>query len=227
MTPRADVTRQKVKGSSRSAALAGNSPKGGKPSGDGRRQQIFAKALGLMEKRGFHGTSIQDVANELKFTKAAFYFHVQSKEELLYEISLRTLRVMLQRVTAIAELKESPSQKMRSVIDCYVRHMVDEPALFIVYFREKAFLSPEHRATANRMERNILRALEEIYREGVRQGQFRNSDPAVSVLGILGMCFWIYNWYRKRGPLSAENISHVFQGLALSGIVTRTEGDPT
>lgn len=178
-----------------------------------------------MERNGFHGTSIQDVANELKFTKAAFYFHVQNKEEMLYQISLRTLRLMLERMTEISQSEESPSQKIRNAIDCYVKLMVDQPALFVVYFREKAFLSRSHRAKANRMERNILRVLEGIYEEGVRSGDFRSSDPAVSILGILGMCFWVYNWYRKGGPLSSDDVSQAFQGIALSGIANRTGRD--
>ena len=192
-----------------------------KPAVLSRRQQIFKKALALMHRNGFHGTSVQDVADELKFTKAAFYFHVESKEEMLYEISLQTLNLMVEQMTAISQSKESADNKIRKVIDCYVKLMVHQPALFSVYFREKGFLSRKHRSNANRMERNILRVLEKIYEEGVRQQQFTHNDPAVAVLGILGMCFWVYNWYRKRGRLSANEISKVFQSIVLSGILQK------
>jgi len=204
------------------SAPAGKTRPRWKPAEGSRRRHIFEKALALMQRNGFHGTSIQDVADELKFTKAAFYFHVESKEQMLYEISLQTLNLMLERMTAISQSTESPEQKIRDIIDCYVKLMVDQPALFIVYFREKGFLSKKHRSRVNQLERNILRILEKIYEEGVRRHQFTDIDPAVAILGILGMCFWVYNWYQKRGRLSASEISKSFQALALSGVLTRT-----
>ena len=49
-----------------------------------RREQIIDRAVALMQEKGYLGTSIQDVADELDFTKAAFYYFVKNKEELLY-----------------------------------------------------------------------------------------------------------------------------------------------
>ncbi|HKV40810.1 MAG TPA: TetR/AcrR family transcriptional regulator [Blastocatellia bacterium] len=210
-----------------SRVVPGEKRRNRKPSGNPRRQQIFEKALELMQENGFHATSIQDLADELGFTKAAFYFYVQSKEEMLYEISMQNLNFTLEQIMAISQSNESPPQKIRNVIDCYVRMMVDQPAFFIVYFRDRGFLSPKHRSETNRMERKILRVLEGIYEDGIRCGQFRNSDRQISVLGILGMCFWVYNWRRKRSRLSADETSRVFQTLALSGISEPSLAPPT
>lgn len=172
-----------------------------------------------MRANGFHGTSIQDVADKLRFTKAAFYYYVKNKEDMLYEISMQTLRLMLDRVTTIEASRESPEEKMRAVVECYVQLMVEEPGLFIVYFREKRFLTAKHRREVTTAERHILRALERIYRQGMRRKQFRKLDPGVAVLGILGMCFWVCNWYEEKGRLSGGEIARAFQTIALSGVL--------
>ena len=187
--------------------------------GEPRRKAIFDRAVALMRANGFHGTSIQDVADKLRFTKAAFYYYVKNKEDMLYEISMQTLRLMLDRVTTIEASRESPEEKMRAVVECYVQLMVEEPGLFIVYFREKRFLTAKHRREVTTAERHILRALERIYRQGMRRKQFRKLDPGVAVLGILGMCFWVCNWYEEKGRLSGGEIARAFQTIALSGVL--------
>lgn len=206
---------EKQSGQDRTRAPRGRDGGPGRP----RRQVIFDRAVALMRDRGFHGTSIQDVADELRFTKAAFYYYVKNKEDMLYEISLQTLRLMQARVTSIEVSRQSPEEKMRAIVACYVNLMVEEPGLFVVYFREKRFLAARHRREVTAAERHILRVLERIYREGVRRGQFRKLDPGVAVLGILGMCFWVCNWYEEKGRLSGGEIARDFQTMALSGVL--------
>lgn len=194
---------------------------GGRTPRRSRRQTILDEAVSLMRDQGFHGTSIQDVADRLRFTKAAFYYYVKNKEDMLYEISMQTLRLMLDRIGGIANSPERPIEKMRRVIDCYVHLMADETSLFTVYFREKRFLSPRHSRQVIASERQILRMIERIYSEGVASRDFRKLDPAVSVLGILGMCFWMTNWYERQGRLSGAEIAKAFETIVLSGISGR------
>src|SRR5882762_4913433 len=67
----------------------------------GRRQQIFDHAILLMKEKGFVGTSVQDLADGLEFSKANFYYHIKSKEEMLYRISFETLNMKFDRLKAI------------------------------------------------------------------------------------------------------------------------------
>src|SRR5438105_3626378 len=55
-------------------------------SSDERKQMLIDTAARVFETHGFHGTSMNDIANELGITKAALYHYVDSKEQLLYEI---------------------------------------------------------------------------------------------------------------------------------------------
>ena len=67
-------------------------------SGPARRQAIIDEAIRLMHAKGYAATSIQDVANQFDFTKAAFYYYVKNKEELLYEVLLQTLQETVERI---------------------------------------------------------------------------------------------------------------------------------
>ena len=73
-----------------------------------------------------------------------------------------------------------------------------------MYFEEKRHLTAPHFAKVTKLERQILDALANFYREGVELGDFRDIEPSVAVLGILGMCFWLTKWYQPKGRLTAN-----------------------
>ena len=191
---------------------AGSEPRSGR-----RRQAILDAGALLMQQRGFVGTTVEDVANQLDLTKAAFYYYVENKEELLFQIATQTLALTDERIGAIAASPRAPGEKLNEIVDSFVRLVADRPEFFGVYFQEKGHLGPEHLKAVTKIERRIVKAVERVFREGVAAGAFRAIDPAVAAFGILGMCFWIYKWYRPDGRLPVGSISRDFQALVARG----------
>lgn len=189
-----------------------------------KRQEIFDAAALLMQQRGFVGTTIEEVAQQLELTKAALYYYVSNKEELLYEILGQTLRLAVERVTAIERSKAAPAQKMAEVIETFVRLVAERPQFFTVYFQEKGHLAREHLQAVTRTERRIVDTVERIYKRGVADGSFRRLDPAAAGFGLLGLCFWVYQWYRPQGRLSVEDVVRTFQELAGRGYLAGRAG---
>jgi AcrR family transcriptional regulator len=192
---------------------AGDEPRSGP-----RRQAILDAGALLMQERGFVGTTVEDVTDQLDLTKAAFYYYVENKEELLFQISTQTLELADARIAAIERSAEAADRKLARMIDSFVRLVAERPEFFTVYFQEKGHLSPDHLKTVTRIERRIATALERVLRDGTAAGLFRKTDPAVAAFGILGMCFWVYKWFRPAGPASVDDVSAAFQALGLQGL---------
>ena len=174
-----------------------------------------------MQQRGFVGTTVEDVTDQLDLTKAAFYYYVENKEELLFQISMQTLALADGSISAIERSSVAPDRKLAEMIDSFVRLVAERPAFFTVYFQEKGHLGADHRKTVTRVERKIATALERVLREGMAAGAFRKADPTVAAFGILGMCFWVYTWFRPEGRSTIDEVSAAFQALALRGIQAR------
>ena len=171
-----------------------------------------------MQQRGFVGTTVEDVTGQLDLTKAAFYYYVQNKEELLFQISIQTLELADARISAITRSREGADRKLGAMVDSFVHLVAERPAFFTVYFQEKGHLGAAHLRTVTRIERKIAVALERVLRDGMRTNTFRTGDPAVAAFAILGMCFWVYTWFRPEGRASADEVSAAFQALALRGV---------
>jgi len=195
---------------------AGDEPRSGP-----RRQAILDAGALLMRERGFAGTTVEDVTGQLDLTKAAFYYYVENKEELLFQISTQTLELADTRISAIERSTDRPDRKLARMIDSFVRLVAERPEFFTVYFQEKGHLAPKHLATVTKIERKIATALERVVRDGSAAGLFRATDPAVAAFAILGMCFWVYKWFRPQGRASVDEVSAAFQTLGLQGLLAR------
>ncbi|HTJ61446.1 MAG TPA: TetR/AcrR family transcriptional regulator [Candidatus Saccharimonadales bacterium] len=188
------------------------------PRSTSRRQAILDAGALLMQERGFVGTTVEDVTGHLDLTKAAFYYYVENKEELLFQISTQTLALADASIVAIERSSETPDRKLARMVDSFVRLVAERPAFFTVYFQEKGHLGADHLKAVTRVERKIAAALERVLREGMTSGAFRATDPAVVAFAILGMCFWVYKWFRPAGRSTVDQVSAMFQALALAGV---------
>ena len=192
---------------------AGDEPRSGP-----RRQAILDAGALLMQQRGFVGTTVEDVTDQLDLTKAAFYYYVENKEELLFQISTQTLELADASISAIERSSEPADRKLRRMIDSFVHLVAERPSFFTVYFQEKGHLAPEHLRAVTRIERQIATALEHVVRDGMSAGLFRKTDPVLAAFAILGMCFWVYKWFRPAGRAGVDDVAAAFQALALQGL---------
>lgn len=195
---------------------AGDEPRSGP-----RRQAILDAGALLMRERGFAGTTVEDVTSQLDLTKAAFYYYVENKEELLFQISTQTLALADTSISAIGRSGAPADRKLGLMIDSFVRLVAERPEFFTVYFQEKGHLAPKHLVTVTRIERKIAASLEQVVRDGSAAGLFRKADPAVAAFAILGMCFWVYKWFRPNGRAGVDEVSAAFQTLGLEGLLAR------
>jgi TetR/AcrR family transcriptional regulator, cholesterol catabolism regulator len=183
-----------------------------------RTEQIVTTSAQLIQEKGFHGTTLQEVAEELDVTKAALYYYVKDKEDLLLRIYQHTLELALASVEAIVQSEQPPAEKVRALIDNQVRLITSRPELFTVYFHEKAHLSAEHGEVATRLERQIVQRVAMVLREGIASGAFQDIDTTVAAFSVLGASSWVYRWYRPGGRLSVGEVSTILQRVILSGL---------
>ena len=65
------------------------------------REDILEAAAQVFRQKGFHGASMNDIADAVDLKKASLYHHVTSKQEILFELLDRALQLLLERISAI------------------------------------------------------------------------------------------------------------------------------
>uniref|UniRef100_A0A7C2C2K0 TetR/AcrR family transcriptional regulator n=1 Tax=Thermus islandicus TaxID=540988 RepID=A0A7C2C2K0_9DEIN len=190
-----------------------------------RRSQILQMAGHLFSQRGYHATSIRDLAKALNLQGGSLYAHIASKEELLLEV-VRQAAERFQRV--LEELPpESPVAKVKALVRGHLRVIAEELPRATVFFHEWKHLSPPLLEEAKALRRRYEEGVQAVVEEGVRAGVFRVESVRLATLFVLSALNWPYQWYRPDGPLSLEELSEAYAKLVLRalGAAASPEGE--
>jgi TetR/AcrR family transcriptional regulator, cholesterol catabolism regulator len=187
------------------------SKKRGRPRLDGnnkehvmKRNEIIETAAKVFRENGYDAGTIKDVADVLDVTTANVYYYIKSKEELLYEIILRSLNLGLEKLDEIEKSLDS-RERVKRLMEVHIKLIIDERNMFTVLFDNKERLNPEHYSTIKEKESQYLN----YFRRAIKDAIDDNLIPSINIENglhaIMGMCNWVYKWYKKdRDPSYKE-----------------------
>ncbi len=174
---------------------------------ENRRSEIVRIGAKLFSQKGYHGTTLDEIARELGITKAALYRYVKGKGEIIKEISKKNVMRMQQSVN-ISKLDLSPKEKLHLLIKYHVAFSAESADEANILFGQTSALPKRSRETVNHWKKKVELALQQILDEGNKQGYFAIDDIQITSFAILGLCNWTYNWYSPEGRLTPEEISN-------------------
>jgi AcrR family transcriptional regulator len=196
------------------------SPQGSPPRE--RAEEVYAAALRLFREKGYHATSMQDIAAAVGLYKGSLYHYIAGKEDLLVQVFERAMGTLLADVERIvADTSLQPSAQLRLIVRAHVEAVSENLDALTVYFHEFRALAGASLANVRAQRERYAQLVSEIVSRGVRLGEFATADVGVATLGLLGMCNWVCQWYQPGGRLSAGEIGEFFADLVLKGLRTK------
>jgi TetR/AcrR family transcriptional regulator, cholesterol catabolism regulator len=184
-----------------------------------RGAEVYAAALRLFREKGYHGTSMQDIAEAVGLYKGSLYHYIGGKEDLLIQAFERAMAVLLVDVERIAaDTSLSPPTQLRQIIEAHVAAVAENLDALTVYLHEFRALAGESLTTVRAQRERYAELVGQIVQRGVRLGQLETTDVRLATLGLLGMCNWMCEWYRPSGRLGADEIGRFFADLILDGL---------
>lgn len=191
----------------------------------GRKEQILAAARQLFSEKGYHGTTIRDIAEASGILSGSLYAHIASKEDLLFAITNEGADAFLAALEPIAAGPGDPADKLRRGLIAHARVVADHLDAAKVFFHEWRALTDERRAVIQEKRDRYEAMWAAILEEGIRSGAFKPVNAKFARLLILSAANWLYQWYNPAGPLSPETIAEQFANLLLQGLsAERGEG---
>ena len=186
-----------------------------------REDQLLETALRLFKERGYHHTSMQDLADALDMQKGSLYYYIDSKEGLLRRLLARATSYLAFQADEIYAADLPPTDKLRWALENHGETMMAELDLVAVYLQEYHNLPPEQLAEALAVRKHYERVLMQILEDGIACGDFRPVNVKMAVFGLLGMLNWTHQWFSPAGEFSAQEVAAMLTDLALGGLLTR------
>ena len=183
------------------------------------RQDILEAAAQVFRQKGFHGASMNDIAEAVHLRKASLYHHVSSKQEILLEILDQALEMLLTRISKITESNDSADNKLRLMIREYLQILVENIDLAAVLLFEHRSL--ERRRHARHVpNRDKFESLwRDTLAEGVRTKIIKCDDPGLTTRALLGIMNWTITWYNPKGDKTIEQVADEYSDLLLNGLL--------
>jgi AcrR family transcriptional regulator len=178
-----------------------------------REAELLRVATRLFRTRGFHATSMQDLAEALGMNRGSLYHYIESKDDLLWSIVSGALDRLCDRVEPILDADEAPAVRLRRAIAEHLAFAAEHgDELSLVQIELRSLSEDRRHQIVARRDAYEARWRAAIH-EGVAAGALRSTDVRLTGIAILSACNWFTQWYREDGPLTVGEIASAFADL--------------
>lgn len=187
---------------------------------DLKREAVVRAAAQAFNARGYHNTSLDDIAAALGVTKPTVYYYVENKEQLLFEC----FRAGLQRIREAfreASRSDRPArERLNAVVRGYAEAIASEYGWCMVRAHEHD-LGLEMGRQIKGLKSEIDQGIRRLLREGIEDGSIGHCDPKITAFAMAGALNWIAHWYRENQPMTATEVADAFVTFFENGLIPR------
>ena len=180
-----------------------------------RRTELARQAARLFAEKGYHGTSIGDLADSMGVQKGSLYAHIEGKEDLLYE-TMRGGAAAFHGARDSVPDDAPPAEKVRLALRAHLRVVSEQLDVATVFVQEWKYLEGERLEEIVSERRRYEERIRELFREGRDLGELRaDLDVTAAALAFLSAANWAYTWLAPGADTNA--LADRFYTLFLDG----------
>ncbi|PLT33266.1 TetR/AcrR family transcriptional regulator [Bacillus sp. V5-8f] len=180
-----------------------------------KREDILRSAAGILSRKGYQRTTMEDIAAELLMTKGALYYYFKNKEDLMYQCHSFILSNAVDTLGKIVAVEGTVVDKLRKAIITHIDFAINEKETF------NMIIKPDQTFTDDRLmtilgQREVYAAIfDQLIQQGVDNGEFHKVDVKMVRMIILGATNWIQQWYSPKGQYNQKEVSKLFSDYLL------------
>ena len=183
------------------------------------REKILLAAVQLFAKYGYHAAPLRDIARIAGMQAASIYYHYSSKQALLIEIMETYMQRLNGNLERILREQNEPQQCLRAAIANHIRLHTSYKSEFFIIDTEIRALEGENRTRIISLRDRYEYLLQELLRDGMERGVFRQSDVKVTSYAIIAMCTEVATWFRPNGRLSVQQVIDIYTQMITQGLL--------
>ena len=189
---------------------------------EAKRQAVLQAAAQLFNERGFHATSLDDIAARLNVTKPTLYYYVKNKDEILLQCVRQGLDMMLEGIAASRAAGGKAIDQLMTCMQVYARIVTQDFGKCLIRVGDEQ-VPPESRKELRRLKSAIDLEFRRLVAEGVQEGSLAPCDPKMTAFVIAGALSWIGRWYQPGGEYTAEQVAAQCIDTLMGGVRRRVD----
>ncbi|AEG51098.1 transcriptional regulator, TetR family [Sphingobium chlorophenolicum L-1] len=185
-----------------------------------KRDAVLRAAVRMFNERGFHATSLDDVAASLGISKRTIYHYLANKDQVLLECITIGLHQLLE---AAAEARREPGDgrhRLTRFLRRYAEVNMEDFGRCVIRTGVEA-LSPESLPRYRQLKREIDDALRTMIQEAIDDGSIAPVDVKLAAFTLAGALNWPARWHDPDGQLPVETIAVTMVDILTGGLDPR------
>jgi AcrR family transcriptional regulator len=191
-----------------------------------KRERILDAATHLFGERGYHGTSMEAIADALGATKPFVYYQFQDKADLLTAICSKGADLSLEAARSAVASGLDPAESFRAFCLALAKIVIAYGPYVSVYAREMNNLPTQARRTIEKKRAEIDRLAATMIAEGAKRGLFDCEDALLQARAITGMISYMHMWHRDRAGVDQDQLAQQITMIAMRTLVTSRLDQP-
>lgn len=188
-----------------------------------KQAEILSAAIRLFQQKGYHATSMQDIADAVGLQKGSLYHYISGKEDLLVVINHDAISRYNARLAEVKAMDLPVRQRLELAVRYHLHGIAENLDMLTIFLRESYALNEDQQQVISEESAKYNRMFEELLQAGIETGEIRPLDPKLATRTMLGACNWFYRWYDPQGPKSMDELANFFVDLLFRGIESGKE----
>jgi AcrR family transcriptional regulator len=185
-----------------------------------KREAVLWMAAQSFNEKGFHATSLDEVAARLNVTKPTLYYYFKNKEEILFECVRIGLEMVDEAADNVARRGGTGVEQLLAVMRKYSEIVTMDFGMCLIRVGEDP-LHPAGRRKLRQLKARIDRRFRTLIKQGIAEGDLAPCDAKIAAFTVAGALSWIARWYRPDGPLRPDDIAEQCIAILIGGLARR------
>jgi AcrR family transcriptional regulator len=190
------------------------------PSDRSTPERVLDTAAALFWEKGYAATTTREIAAAVGIQQASLYYHVASKEGLLYQLCVSSMEQLLADVQAPADRQTDPLDRLRALIGAHLTTLLKHQVRHVTMLTELRALSKRHHAEVLALRKKYADLVRSVLEEAQAAGKIRTDIPSRYLyLALLNILNWAVIWFRRDQALTADQLADLFWPIYLKGAI--------
>jgi AcrR family transcriptional regulator len=183
-----------------------------------KREAVLLAAVRMFNQRGFHATSLDDVAASLGISKPLIYHYLGAKDQVLFEC----MRIGLEQLRAAAEegasLPGTGMDRLKRFLRRYAECIMEDFSRCVIRTGDEV-LSPDIRPSFRALKSEIDQSMRKLIADAAADGSAKVTDVKLTAFAFAGALSWTARWHEPNGPLQPAEIAEQLVEILTRGIM--------
>ena len=186
-----------------------------------RRQELVNAAVKLFVKKGFHKTTVREIAKEFGMSMGALYDYIRTKEDILFLVCDHIFKSVSDKLEASLETEKDPKEKLKDAIRDYFIIIDSIQDYTLLLYQETKSLNRKDRNYVLSAEMELTKIFENIITQGIKEKTFmidkRTAKIVANNIMVQGQMWSFRRWVAQKN-FSLNNYIKIQTDLIINSI---------